>query len=193
MINKIKETKTMPSHVDDVRKTLVRLSNDVTSLDMLLEFERTLDNVHLYVYENWDKGEIVEGPSITKYWFTCTLMYPHSLKPDMDGIKRLEKYGCKVAVKEDIFNSPVSIRSNDDYRDQQSKKAKIKKHKVWLITINMPRKFIDEQIEDFVIGMNNVGVDTDDVSAAYDKDVTNQDELDLGGLGDEGGAEQPKQ
>jgi len=177
----------MPSYTDEIKGVLTRLANDVTSMDMLLEFERTLDNVHLYAYENWECGEIVQGPNITRYWFSCTLMYPFSMKPDLEGVKRLEKYGCKVSIKKDVFNNPVSILSKDSYSDQNSKKAKIKKHKVWLITINMPRKFIDEQIEDFVIGKNDVGVDTDDISTAYDKDIANKDDL---GMGDEGaGAE----
>ena len=30
----------------------------------LLDFERVLDKNHLYAYENWVKGELVEGPKL---------------------------------------------------------------------------------------------------------------------------------
>ena len=31
-------------------------------LSTLLDFERVLDNIHLYAYQNWKKGELVNGP-----------------------------------------------------------------------------------------------------------------------------------
>lgn len=154
----------------DVRNVLNRISSDQTLMSMLLEFERTLDNVDVYAYQNWDSGEIVEGPEVSKYWFTVTLMYPYKMMPDPDGALRLQKYGCKVTYTEDIFKVPVVITDRSDYEDPSLKTAKIKKHKVWLVKIVMPRRFIDEGLEEQYNAMRDVGVDTSDISDAYDGD-----------------------
>ena len=154
----------------DVKNVLNRISSDQTLMSMLLEFERTLDNVDVYAYQNWDSGEIVEGPEVSKYWFTVTLMYPYKMMPDPDGALRLQKYGCKVTYKEDIFKVPVVITDRSDYDDPSLKTAKIKKHKVWLVKIVMPRRFIDEGLEEQYNAMRDVGIDTTDISDAYDGD-----------------------
>lgn len=155
--------------LSDVQSVLARLSSDKDVFSMLLEFERTLDKVDLYAYENWFSGEIVDGPHVDRYWFTCTLMFPYKMMPDPEGALRLEKYGCKVFYEEDIFKNPVKIKSRDDYSNTYSKVAKIKKHKVWLVTIKMPRRFIDEEIDSAIAFTKDVAVDTADISQAYDE------------------------
>ena len=55
----------------------------------LVDFERVLDSVHLYAYDNWVKGELVEGPQVEKHWVTCTFMWPHKMMPEPSGAKRL--------------------------------------------------------------------------------------------------------
>ena len=42
-----------------------------SSLSSLLDFERVLDELDLYVFANWKKGELVEGPVYEKYDSTC--------------------------------------------------------------------------------------------------------------------------
>jgi hypothetical protein len=36
------------------------------SLLTLLDFERVLDEMDLYAFKNWDRGELVQGPDIGK-------------------------------------------------------------------------------------------------------------------------------
>lgn len=153
----------------DIQSVLSRLATDKDAFSMLLEFERTLDKVDLYAYENWFNGELVAGPQISRYWVTCVFMYPYKMMPDPEGALRLEKYGCEVSFEEDIFKNPVRVRDSSDYENQYNKKAKIKKHKVWLVTIKMPRRFIDEEIDDAISFMKDVDVDVSDIAKAYDE------------------------
>mgnify|MGYP007000419929 len=41
---------------------ITEVSKSNTLLDMLMEFEKTLDELDMYAFKNWDKGEILEGP-----------------------------------------------------------------------------------------------------------------------------------
>lgn len=161
----------MPKHLDDVRERLSFISANKTVLDMLLEYERTLDNADVYAYKNWNSGELVEGPDIERYWMTCSFMFPYSLMPDPAGAARLEKFGCKVKYETDIFKSPVKVINQYSYEDSTTKEAKLKKHKIWLVTIQMPKKFIDERLIDEIEAQNSINVDTSDLSDAYDANI----------------------
>ena len=44
-------------------------------LDMLMEFEKTLDELDLYAFKNWDQGEIFEGPEIGRHYVNVKLLY----------------------------------------------------------------------------------------------------------------------
>jgi len=46
------------------------------SITTLLDFERVLDEVDIYAFKNWEIGELVAGPEITKYRVGCTFMWP---------------------------------------------------------------------------------------------------------------------
>lgn len=170
----------MPKHLDEVKERLAFVAADKTVLDMLLEFERTLDNANVYAYQNWMCGELVSGPDIERYWMTCKFMYPHKLMPDPMGGMRLQKYGCKVTYEKDILEVPVKITGNESYADPYSKSAKLKKHPVWIVTIQMPKKFIDERLMDEIEAANSIAVDTDDISGAYDEGVDEVENMDTG-------------
>jgi len=43
-------------------------------LKTLLDFERVIDELNVYVFANWKSGELVEGPKYEKYFVTCTFM-----------------------------------------------------------------------------------------------------------------------
>ena len=55
-----------------------KISETNTLLDMLLEFEKTLDSLDLYAFANWDEGEVLEGPTLGRHHLTVKLMYPHA-------------------------------------------------------------------------------------------------------------------
>lgn len=164
----------MPKKVNDTLALIRRLSGKVTAMDMLLEFEKTLDHVSLYAYKNWINGELVEGPDVDRYWFRTTWMYPLKMMPDPEGALRLIKYGCKVYYAKDVFIQPDRVLSpKDASRDDsaQPKKARMLKIPVWLVVIEMPRKFIDDAY-DGILEFEDEEVDIEDINAAWDEEMT---------------------
>ena len=61
------------------------VSETNTLLDMLLEFEKTLDSLNLYAFKNWSKGEILEGPTLSRHYINVKLLYVHDDMPDPAG------------------------------------------------------------------------------------------------------------
>jgi hypothetical protein len=162
----------MPKNVNDIMALLQQVSGNETSLDMLMEFEKTLDNANLYAYQNWMNGELVEGPEINRYWFITTWMYPEKMMPDPKGGLRLIKYGCKVSFAKDNFIEVQKVLGPEDLApgQEQRKKAKERTVPVWLVTIKMPRKFVDDAYEG-VLQLEDEEVDIEDINAAWDEDL----------------------
>ncbi len=149
--------------IDEIKSTLVGISKGENILDMLLEFERTLDNAELFTYMNWNKGEVVRGPIISRYWFQVVLMYPMKLMPDPNGGLRLTKLGAKVNYKKGTFKRPVKVHGPQDWVDPETKRAKTAESDIWLVTIDLPMKYISR-------GLRNI----DDI-IQKDIDKTNQE------------------
>lgn len=171
--------------IDTIYTTLDDAYGSENVLDILIEFERALDTLDIYVYKNWEKGEIVEGPEISRYWITLTLMYPHKLMPDPDGAMRLIDHGCKVWMGQDEFKYVTKVKGPESYETDEDGELtpKIAKTKVWLVKISMPRHFVDEiAVEKEDIG--GTTIDMDDVTQAYDEDL-NSDEVAKGNVADE--------
>lgn len=137
----------MTTDLDSIKKTLVNISKGDTILDMLLEFERTLDNAELFAYENWLLGELVEGPTVGRYWFTTVWMYPQTAMPDPNGGLRLTKIGAKVNFRKGIFKRPTKVRGPQDWINPESKRAKMVESDIWLVTIDLPMKYINRGLE----------------------------------------------
>jgi hypothetical protein len=68
-------------------------------------------------------------------------MWPRSQMPDPMGGKRLLDYDCKVFMGKEEVVKPRKIRNSGDIRPG-SKKGKLDKHGIWLVTIKMPKKLI---------------------------------------------------
>jgi hypothetical protein len=154
-----------------------------------MEFERTLDNLDIYVFKNWIKGEIVEGPQIDRYWITVSLMYPYKMMPDPAGAERLVDHGCKVWYGKEVLKYVAKIQGEDDYEvDENGQlKAKVLKSPVWVVKITMPRHFVDEMQTDKV-DTDSGKVDMEDVSNAYDENL-NDEEAAKGNANDENAEE----
>ena len=169
----------MPKKVNDIMALLKRVGGQSTSLDMLMEFEKTLDAANLYAYKNWMSGELVEGPSINRYWFTTMWMYPYKLMPDPQGALRLLKYGCKVSYAQDTLLEPKSVKNTTtDLKGgaaNERKQAKILRKPVWLVQIEMPRKFVDDA-HDALLQFEDGEIDMDDINAAYDEELGDGEE-----------------
>jgi hypothetical protein len=162
--------------IDTIYTTLDDVYGSENVLDILVEFERVFDQLDIYVYKNWDRGEIVEGPQIDRYWITVTLMYPHKLMPDPDGAMRLIDHGCKVWYGQDKLRYVGKIQGPESYEENEKGQLEpaLKETKVWVVKVTMPRHFVDEiSTEREEVG--NTTVDMDDVNQAYDEDL-NSDE-----------------
>ena len=79
----------------DIVKNLETVYDSNTSFQVLKDFERVIDELDLYVYENWIDGELCSGPEITRHWVTCSFMWPRNKMPDPMGGKRLLDYIVK--------------------------------------------------------------------------------------------------
>lgn len=167
----------MSTEIEQLKQTLDNLVDSSSDLNILLEFEEVLDNLHIYAYKNWDIGEVVAGPDVSRYWVTVTLMYPYKLMPDPDAALRLIKHGARVFFKKDTYIEPVKITKPEDLGEPDPKTGKIKpkkkETKVWLVTIEMPRDFVDE-FESSKVTINGVDIDLGDVDSAYDSDYDNE-------------------
>lgn len=159
----------MSTNLDSIKNTLIGITKGENVLDMLTEFERTLDNAELFAYKNWILGELVEGPDIGRYWFKTTWMYPYDMMPDPNGGLRLTKLGAKVYFKKGTFSRPVRVRGPEDWANPITKAAKMVETEVWLVTIEMPIKYITRGLEqlDQVIS-NDLEKAAKELSQAYD-------------------------
>jgi hypothetical protein len=176
--------------IDTIYTTLDDIYGSDNVLDILIEFERVFDQLDIYVFKNWSKGEVVEGPKVDRYWITVTLMYPYKLMPDPEGARRLIDHGCKVWFGKDILKHVAKIQGPESYeRDRDgSLEPKIIKSPVWLVKVTMPRHFVDE-IQTDKIQAGNVDIDMDDVTSAYDENL-NDDEVAKGNSNEENDSNQ---
>ena len=184
----------MPTH-QEIKKCLLHVSENVNALDVLLQFEDVLEKSGLYVYEHWELGEVVSGPKIEKHWIDVTLMYPNKKMPEPVGAMRLVKIGAKVKMGKETYEEPVRVYGPEDIRDPITKQAKMTKNDVWIVNIRMPRRIIDQEIEEYLelkdIGYN---VDTSSIEDAYQHGIdgySDAEELPGMGLGDTNDSEMP--
>ena len=125
----------------DIVKNIEEIYGSDKAFQVLKDFERVLDDLDLYVYANWEDGEIVEGPTISRHWVTCSFMWDADKMPDPMGGKRLLDYDCKVTFKRDKIIKPRKIRKPDDIRPG-TKKGKLDTSPIWVVEIMMPKKLI---------------------------------------------------
>ena len=125
----------------DVIKNIERVYDSTTNFKILKDFERVLDALDLYVYDNWEKGELAEGPIIDRHWVTCKFFWLVKEMPDPMGGKRLLDYNCKITYQKTHMIKPRKIRVPDDIRPG-TKKGKLDRQAIWLVCITMPKKLI---------------------------------------------------
>jgi hypothetical protein len=140
--------------VMDVIKNVESMYDSNTAFNILKDFERVLDELDLYVYANWEDGELAMGPRIERHWVTCGFMWPRDKMPDPMGGKRLVDYDCKVSYKKDYLVVARKIQKPDDMRPG-TKKGKLDREPVWIVEIQMPKKLIIDilggsKMEDYI-------------------------------------------
>jgi hypothetical protein len=134
----------------DVIKNIQTLSENNDAFRVLKDFERVLDELDIYVFKNWEDGELVSGPDVDRYSVRCAFMWTHEEMPDPEGAKRLYDYGCQVVYKKEHILIPRKIKDPGDYRPG-TKKGKIDAHPIWIVEITMPKKLM----QDVYIGKEN--------------------------------------
>ena len=127
----------------DIIKNIEGIYESNSSFNILKDFERVLDELDIYVYDNWEDGELAEGPKIDRHWVTCKFFWPRAKMPDPMGGKRLLDYDCKVSYQKTHMIEPRKIRKPDDIRPG-TKKGKLDKKAIWIVEIMMPKKLISD-------------------------------------------------
>lgn len=158
--------------INEIAQTISNVKKNRNALDILLEIEGIFDNLHLYAYENWIKGEVIRGPVISKYWVEIYLMYPEKHMPNPDGALRLLKHGCYVFFQKDTLTSSVKIKKPDDLAPPDPvtgrQKPKTKENSVYVVKVVVPRHLLNDYSVKKVNALDG-NIDIDDVVDAYDQ------------------------
>lgn len=129
--------------IKDIIKNVEQVYGSNNSLNLLKDFERVIDELDTYVYDNWIDGELVQGPKESRYFVECTFMWPKEKMPEPKGGLRLMDYGCKVEIGETKISKVRKIKKPEDIRPG-TKKGKIDFEPVWLVKITMPKKLMKD-------------------------------------------------
>jgi hypothetical protein len=166
----------MPANIRDLLNNTKEIFMTDSAVSTLLDFERVLDELDLYAFEHWKQGELVEGPVYEKYFVKCTFMWPYKRMPNPKGAARLTEYDCDVEYRQDFFEHPTTVKTPNDFQPG-TKVPKLVKSPVWLVTIVMPKKLMQD-IEQGALELESGTVDMEDIDSAYesgaDNDAVNQ-------------------
>jgi hypothetical protein len=122
----------------DVIRNIQDLYENNNSLAILKDFERVLDEMDMYVYENWEDGELAYGPKVDRHWITAGFMWPKDKMPNPIAAKRLTELGCKVLYQKSHLVEPREIKTENDLRPG-TKKGKLDRNPIWIVEIQMPK------------------------------------------------------
>jgi len=168
----------MTANVKDILDNIKTLYVTENTLETLMDFERVIDELDTYVFKNWIKGELVEGPLYEKYFVTCTFMWPEKMMPDPRAGERMLAYNIRVRYKKSELEYPVEVESPDDYRPG-TRMPKLVKKPIWLVEITIPKQLMRE-IHRGSVSLESDTVDLEDIKQSYetglDDDVYKQDE-----------------
>ena len=157
----------MAKNINDVLENIKSISLTDSAVNTLLNFERVIDELDIYTFANWKRGELVEGPKYEKYFITCTFMWPYKLMPDPRGGERLLEYGCEIFYKKDQLEYPVKVKSPNDYK-AGTRFPKMVKTPVWLVEIVIPKKLMQE-INQGSLELEAGNIDAEDVEQSYEQ------------------------
>ncbi len=171
----------------DQRDILSQLDKNIkrgSALETLMQVDAVLDSLNVYVYKNWIEGEVVDGPHIERYWVTVTLMYPHKLMPDPEGAMRLIDNNCRVYYGKDTLVTAAKLIEPEDSDGRQgpdddypgAPKAKKIKRKVWMVTLEIPREYMDS-ITTGKIRIDDLSIDSEKVEQAYEDGMGEEDAI----------------
>jgi hypothetical protein len=146
----------------DVIRNIDDLYENNTSLAILKDFERVIDELDMYVYENWEDGELAYGPQVDRHWITAGFMWPKDKMPNPIAAKRLIEIGCKVKYEKTHLIEPRTIKTPDDIRPG-TKKGKLDRKPVWVVEIQMPKKVAFDMYKGYMDKMQSEHQNTDGI------------------------------
>lgn len=166
----------------DIISNIENIYGSTNSLNLLKDFERVIDELDTYVYDNWEDGELVAGPIESRYFIECTFMWPKDKMPEPKGGEKLLDYGCTVQYAETFITKVRKIKKPDDIRPG-TKKGKIDREEVWMVKIKMPKKLMADinrghrnldsnKIED-IVNQNGIVKSQVEASEEQAQDMTN--------------------
>ena len=138
--------KTYKKLINEAEKSFRQL-NAQNMQGTLIQFEDFLDSSHLYAFRNWIDGVIWDGPNVKRYWVTVILKYPYDKMPEPKGGMRLVNMGAYISYKLSTEKVPLKVEGPDDL-DPITRKPKEEEKDIWLIEICVPRRFIQDAIDD---------------------------------------------
>jgi hypothetical protein len=138
----------------DVIRNIQDLYENNSSLGVLKDVERVFDELDLYVYDNWEDGELAYGPKVDRHWITTGFMWPLDKMPDPTGGKRLLDMGCKITYQKSHLVEPRAIRSPEDIRPG-TKKGKLDHNPIWIVEVQMPKKLAFDIYKGYMNKMKN--------------------------------------
>ena len=171
MANKAFDSELFKDHEDywQIADNIKNIYMSEGTLLTLLDFERVLDSLDVYAFKNWEIGELVQGPIVSKYKVSCIFMWPENLMPDPRGARRLLPFDCEVLFKRTNMKIPLKIEDPSDYRPG-TKIARIIEKKIWLVQITMPKNLMSD-IRTGSIQLEEEEVDLEELDNAYSKDL----------------------
>jgi hypothetical protein len=162
----------MATNINDVLENIKSISLTDSAVNSLLDFERVIDELDIYTFDNWKRGELVQGPKYEKYFITCTFMWPYKKMPDPKGGERLLDYGCEIKYIKDHLVYPVKVKSPKDF-EPGTKFPKMARTPIWLVEIVMPKKLMQE-INQGSLELESGSVDAEDIEQSYEEGVDKQ-------------------
>ncbi len=155
-----------------VAKNIRNLYLSEGSINSLMDFERVLDELDLYAFKNWIKGELVQGPDIKRYSVGCIFMWPEKLMPDPRGARRLIPFDCKVFFKKTTIKIPIKLEDPSDYIPG-THKARLIEKPVWLVEIVMPKSLMSD-IRTGSVELEDQDIDLSELDQDYEQDLDQQ-------------------
>lgn len=130
----------MPN-IDTIRNSLVtEYYENSVMLNVAMNIETFLsDDVILYPYTNWGKGEVVGGPYLKRYFASIILRYDYIDMPDPEGALVLKKFGVNVKYKK------IKEKVLDQEKSEKENKKVFKNEPAWFIQLDIPRDLVTDE------------------------------------------------
>ena len=154
---------------------LKKINDSPHLLDILVQMEDVLDSLDLYVFPNWMKGIVIEGPTVRRYWFDFTLRYLIKDLPDPRGAMRLLKHNIRVdfskVTVEDEKTGSEAVETDEDGNPVENAEPTGPTH--WDVKISIPRKLISD-MNAAELDFYDEDIEIEDVQDAQDAGMTDE-------------------